>query len=193
MEKGLNPANSVWLWGEGTRLSLPGFKDKYGLSGSIISAVDLLKGIGICAGLDSIDVPGATGNIHTDFTAKKNAALKELKSGKDFVYIHIEAPDECGHRREIENKVKSIELIDEKIVKPLLEELKFDDHKILLLPDHATPLALRTHTSEPVPFIIYESRNEQSSGASGYDEIQAAKTGIFVTEGHELMGMFLGT
>ncbi len=191
-KRGLNPANSIWLWGEGTKLTIPSYQSLYGLDGSIISAVDLLKGIGISAGLSSIDVEGATGNIHTDFTAKKNAAIRELQSGKDFVYIHVEAPDECGHRYEIENKIKAIELIDEKIVTPLLEELKqFGDFAILVMPDHPTPLALRTHTSDPVPFIVYRSDVEKTSGVNGYDEEQAASTGVYVAEGYTIMEKFL--
>ncbi|MCL1820154.1 MAG: cofactor-independent phosphoglycerate mutase [Oscillospiraceae bacterium] len=196
-ENGLHTADSIWLWGEGTRLSVPSYRDKYNLTGSVISAVDLLKGIGICAGLDVIDIPGATGNIHTNYEGKMNAALNELKSGKDFVYIHIEAPDECGHRHEIENKVLSIELIDQKILKPLLDGLTFDDYKILLMPDHPTPLSLRTHTSDPVPFVIYDSRDSAGRARcpqrAVYDEEHAAKTGIYVAEGHKLMDLFLGT
>src|SRR5690606_17190685 len=118
--KGLNPANSIWLWGEGKKPSLPNFEDVYGIKGSVISAVDLIKGIGICAGLKPVHVKGATGNINTNFKGKAEAALEELKSGQDFVYIHIEAPDECGHRQEIHNKVKSIELIDELVLGTLL-------------------------------------------------------------------------
>jgi len=191
VERGLNPATSVWLWGEGTKLSIPSFKEKYGLTGTAVSAVDLVKGLAISAGLDVVDVPGVTGNIHTNYVGKKDAAVDALKSGKNFVYIHVEAPDECGHRHEIENKVKAIELIDEKILTPLLEELKqFGEFRILLLPDHPTPLALMTHTSDPVPFALYDSSSEKGSG-KGYDEKQAEKTGVFVAEGHNLMDMFI--
>ena len=148
ISRGLRPANSIWLWGEGRKPGLPDFTAKYGLSGSVVSAVDLIKGIGICAGLDTVDVAGATGNINTNFRGKAEAALKELQNGKDFVYIHIEAPDECGHRFEIENKVRSIELIDELVVGVLLEGLAaYDDFSLMVLPDHPTPLSLRTHTS----------------------------------------------
>ncbi len=190
--RGLRPANSIWLWGEGQKPSLTKFKEKYGLRGSVVSAVDLIKGIGICAGLNSIDVEGATGNIHTNFSGKAYAALKELESGQDFVYIHIEAPDECGHRHETENKVKSIELIDEKVVGTLLKGLeKFDDYRLLLLPDHPTPLSLRTHTSEPVPYLIYQKSSHAPSGLNGYDELQAKSTGIFIKEGYTLMDRFI--
>ena len=192
MERGLKPANSIWLWGDGTRPTLDKFEDKYGKKGSMISAVDLLKGIGICAGLDSVDVEGATANIHTNFTGKKDAAIQALKNGKDLVYLHIDAPDECGHRGDIADKVHSIELIDEKILAPLIEELKaLGDYCILLSPDHATPLRLRSHTSEPVPFVIYNSTAERDSGVTAYSEEEAKKTGIFIEEGHTLMAQFL--
>jgi 2,3-bisphosphoglycerate-independent phosphoglycerate mutase len=193
VEEGLHPANSIWLWGEGRKPTLPLFKDLYGVSGSMISAVDLLKGIAICAGLDVINVKGATGNIHTNFEGKAHAALKELQSGKDFVFIHIEAPDECGHRGEIHNKVKSIELIDQKILKFMLENMgQFDDYKILLLPDHPTPLSLRTHTRSPVPYVIYHKNSLQYSGLNNYDELSAEKTSNFINVGSNLMSIFLG-
>lgn len=190
-QKGLRPANSIWLWGEGKKPMLSSFKEKYSISGSVISAVDLLKGIGICAGLTSIDVEGATGNIHTNFSGKAAAALEALKTD-DFVYVHIEAPDECGHRYEVENKPRSIELIDEKVVGPILEGIKaFGDYRILVLPDHPTPLSLRTHTSEPVPFILYDSTDEKVSGVTGYDEEQAKTSGVFIEEGYTLMDLFI--
>ncbi len=192
ISRGLRPANSIWLWGEGRKPGLPDFTAKYGLSGSVVSAVDLIKGIGICAGLDTVDVAGATGNINTNFRGKAEAALKELQNGKDFVYIHIEAPDECGHRFEIENKVRSIELIDELVVGVLLEGLAaYDDFSLMVLPDHPTPLSLRTHTSDPVPYVIYRKRSEKPSGVAGYDEFQAQETGVYVEEGHKLMDRFL--
>ncbi|MCR4435987.1 MAG: cofactor-independent phosphoglycerate mutase [Clostridiales bacterium] len=190
--RGLRPANSIWLWGEGKKPAIPSFYDKYRVKGSVISAVDLIKGIGLCAGLKSIDVEGATGNIHTNFMGKAKAALKELEAGQDFVYIHIEAPDECGHRYEIDNKVRSIELIDAQVVGPLLEGLKqFDDYRILVLPDHPTPLPLRTHTPEPVPFLLYQKSREKLSGADGYDELQAGQSGISIEEGYTLMDRFV--
>ncbi len=190
--RGLRPANSIWLWGEGKKPAIPKFTDKYGIKGSVVSAVDLIKGIGICAGLDSIDVEGATGNINTNFRGKAEAALKELRNGKDFVYVHVEAPDECGHRYEIDNKVRSIELIDSEIVGVLLEGMKeFDDYGIMVLPDHPTPLSLRTHTPEPVPYIIYRKGSSMPSGIAGYDEFQAQRTGIFVEKGCTLMDRFI--
>ncbi len=189
--RGLRTANSIWLWGEGKKPALSSFQEKYEKTGAMISAVDLLKGIGICAGLDSIDVEGATGNIDTNFIGKANAAIKALEDGKDFVYVHVEAPDECGHRYEIENKVKAIELLDSQIVKPILEGISKFDYRVLVLPDHPTPLRLRTHTSEPVPFIIYDSTNEVQSQANSYDEFEAEKSGVFVEDGYKLMDLFI--
>lgn len=192
IERGLHPANSIWLWGEGKKPALASFHDKYHLNGAVVSAVDLIKGIGICAGLKSVEVEGATGNIQTNFSGKVEAVLNELESGRDFVYLHIEAPDECGHRAEIDNKVRSIELIDEKIIGILLKEMeKYDDYRLLILPDHPTPIALRTHTAEPVPFLLYQKTVGMESGLSGYDEFQAKETGLFFKEGYSLMDYFI--
>ncbi|EPR14124.1 cofactor-independent phosphoglycerate mutase [Ruminiclostridium papyrosolvens] len=189
--RGLRTANSIWLWGEGKKPALSSFQEKYHKTGAMISAVDLLKGIGICARLDSIDVEGVTGNIDTNFIGKANAAIKALEDGKDFVYVHVEAPDECGHRHEIQNKVKSIELLDSQIVKPILEGIRKFEYRVLVLPDHPTPLRLRTHTSEPVPFIIYDSTNEIQSPAKSYDEFEAKKSDVFVEDGYRLMDLFI--
>ena len=193
IEKGLKPANAIWIWGEGKKPSISSFKEKYGLEGSVISAVDLIKGLGICAGLDSIEVEGATGNIHTNFVGKAKAAVLELKKGKDFVYLHIEAPDECGHRFELENKVKSIELIDEKVLRIVKEEMDLlgEEYSLMFLPDHPTPLSLRTHTADPVPFLIYRSNKELSNPHQTYDEKGGSKTGILFEKGHELMDHFI--
>ena len=159
VKKGLNPANSIWIWAKAKKPSLDSFYGKYGLKGSVISAVDLVKGIGICAGLHSIDVEGATGNIHTNYAGKAKATLNELKKGQDFVYLHIEAPDECGHQGNAPDKVKSIELIDEKVVGPIKEGLDSlnEDYEIMVLPDHPTPVIKKTHTTDPVPFLIYDT------------------------------------
>lgn len=191
-KEGLKPANSIWIWGEGKKPLLPSFEKKYGLNGSMISAVDLLKGIAIAAGMESIDVEGATGNLHTNYKGKADACLDALDRGQDFVYIHIEAPDECGHRGELENKVRAIEHIDDKIVGYLLDSLekKGYDYKMLILPDHPTPLSIRTHSSDPVPYILYDSRNTEGSGLS-YTEENAAKTGKHCHKGHLLMDYFL--
>ncbi|MDA8213071.1 MAG: cofactor-independent phosphoglycerate mutase [Clostridia bacterium] len=191
--RGLRPANSLWIWGQGKKPALPGFLEKYGLTGSVISAVDLTKGLGLCAGLEVVEVPGATGNINTNFRGKALAALEELKKGKDFVYIHIEAPDEAGHRGELDNKVKAIEEIDAKVVAEVLNGLEeFDDYRVMILPDHPTPLSLRTHVPDEVPFLIYQKSCPQQSSVSGYDEDSARSTGLLVERGYELMDRFIG-
>lgn len=190
MEKGLRPANSIWLWGEGVRKDLTPFEEKYGLKGAMISAVDLLKGIGKFTGMEVISVPGATGYIDTNFRGKAQAAIDTLKKGNDFVYIHVEAPDECGHRFEIQNKVRSVELIDELILGPILKAFEGEDIKILICPDHPTPLALKTHTNAPVPYLIYDSR-KNADGMDRFCEEEAEKTGRFVGVGHTLMEHFL--
>lgn len=192
--RGLRPATSIWLWGQGKKPSISSFEEKYGLKGSVISAVDLAKGLGICAGLKVINVPGATGNVNTNFKGKAEAAIKAFKDGDDFVYLHMEAPDESGHRGEIDNKIKSIEKIDEEVLAYLLGELAKlnDSFRILLLPDHPTPLVLRTHVSDPVPFMIYDSTNPVSSNVKSFDEVQAKETGLMLKEGFRLMDRFIG-
>ncbi len=193
-ERGLKKANSIWIWGEGKKPLLSDFYEKYGLRGTVISAVDLIKGIGMCAGLDVVDVEGATGNVHTNYKGKADAALKAVKGGSDYVYIHLEGPDECGHRHEIENKVKAIELIDEKIVKYIKDALDSEgiEYRMLILPDHPTPLSLRTHTRDSVPYVIYDSTNEKENDVVSYTEEEAKKSGILIEEGHNLMERFLG-
>ena len=189
--EGKCPANSIWLWGEGTKPSLPDFKAKYGVDGTIISAVDLLKGIAKCANMGAPDVQGATGYIDTNFEGKAQCAIEELKT-KDFVYIHIEAPDECGHRNEPENKVKSIELIDSKVLSLLLPELdKYPDYKILVLPDHPTPIVTMTHAADPVPFMIYQKSKEKDNGVVSFNEATAKATGNYIEVGHTLMDYFI--
>ncbi len=192
-ERGLRPANSIWIWGEGKKPRLDSFYEKFGLRGAVISAVDLIKGIAICAGMKAIDVPGATGNIHTDFDAKAQACLDALSDGYDFVYIHIEAPDECGHRHEIDNKVRAISLIDEKVVGKITRELdqKGEDYRMLILPDHPTPLSLRTHTKDPVPYILYDSRKKGDSGFSCYCEKNAKLANVYEKAGYNLLKAFL--
>ena len=185
IEKGERPANSIWLWGQGTRAALPRFEEKYGIKGAVISAVDLLKGIAKSAKMESIDVDGATGYIDTNFEGKTAAAIKALENN-DYVYVHLEAPDECGHRRETENKVKAIEMIDKKVLAPILEALDGSDYRIMILPDHPTPIATATHSSEPVPFMIYDSTAE-NSGVELFCEETAAKTGVFVEHGPSLI------
>lgn len=190
--RGKRPANSIWLWGEGTKPLLDNFSEKFGKKGSMISAVDLLKGIAICAGMNSVDVEGATGYLDTNFDGKCKAAIEEFKKGADLVYIHVEAPDECGHRGEIENKVKAIEMIDEHILAPVVEFLRgYDDFAVLVCPDHPTPLSIRTHTSTPVPYLIYDSKNEIDSGVKVFCEKEARETGNYIEKGFTMMNYFL--
>ena len=192
-EKGLRPANSCWFWGEGTKPAVSPFYEKYGVKGGVVSAVDLIKGIGICAGMEVVDVPGATGNIHTNFMGKADAALDLLKNGCDLVYIHVEAPDESGHRHELDNKIKSIEKIDEMLGK-MIPQLKAwgEDYAIMLLPDHPTPIPLMTHIGDPVPFVLYRSDDEcTTKGVPTYCEADAAATGLFIDPGCELMKKFI--
>ncbi len=191
--RGKRPANSIWLWGEGTKPMLDSFEELYGVKGSMISAVDLLKGIAICAKMKSVDVEGATGYIDTNFEGKANAAINEFKNGAELVYVHVEAPDECGHRFEAENKVKAIELIDKKVLTPIVEALEGmnEDFAVLVCPDHPTPLNTKTHSRTPVPYLIYRSNTEVSSGVEKFTEAEAEKTGVFIDKGYTLMNRFL--
>ncbi|OPY59300.1 MAG: 2,3-bisphosphoglycerate-independent phosphoglycerate mutase [Pelotomaculum sp. PtaU1.Bin065] len=191
IKKGLRPATSIWLWGQGKKPALPKFTDKYRLTGSVISAVDVIKGIGICAGLEVVEVEGATGDIHTNFRGKVMAALEELREGKDFVYIHVEAPDEAGHRGELANKVKAIEEVDKMLAELLKGLNQFKDYKIMLLPDHYTPMSIRTHSSNPVPFVIYANGVNTNSKITAYNEEAARKSDLFLATGPELMDYFI--
>lgn len=192
-KKGLHEANSIWLWGEGRRPKLEDFRAKNGVSGCVVSAVDLLKGIGICAGMETPLVEGATGYIDTDFEGKAQAGIDAFKRGTDLVYLHFEAPDECGHRGEAQNKVKAIEYIDRRALKPMLDYLDScgDDYRILIMPDHPTPLETMTHSSEPVPYILFDSRVKKK-GIASFTEKNAAQTGIFVEHGPDIMKKLLG-
>lgn len=193
-KRGLRPANGIWIWGEGIKPQLPSFKEKYHIDGAVISAVDLIKGIGIGAGMTSIDVEGATGNVHTNYDGKAQAAIKWLiDDDKDFVYVHLEGPDECGHRGEVENKVRSIELIDEKILTPLKQALDKtnEPYRILVLPDHPTPIRLRTHTDDSIPYMIFDSRETVQNPNKIYTESFAKTTGLNTENGYELMNHFL--
>jgi 2,3-bisphosphoglycerate-independent phosphoglycerate mutase len=187
--EGKLPANAVWLWGQGPAPVMPTFAEKYGCRGAMISAVDLLKGIGRYAGLEVIDVAGATGNIDTNYEGKVDAALEALQR-LDFVYLHIEAPDEAGHGGDTELKVKAIELFDERVVCPVMSGLEKSGHdwRILLLPDHATPIAIKTHSCDPVPFAIM-GQGIEPDGVERFDE-QAAQRGAYgLVEATELLGM----
>ncbi|MDD6356166.1 MAG: cofactor-independent phosphoglycerate mutase [Oscillospiraceae bacterium] len=189
---GKGPANSIWLWGEGTRPAFDSFEDVYGIKGGVVSAVDLIKGLGQCAKMDVAEVEGATGYIDTNFEGKAKAALDLLKKGDDLVYIHFEAPDECGHRNEPENKVRAIELIDERVLPILFEGLKeYDDYKILILPDHPTPIVTRTHASDPVPYLIYHKNDEKDSKVQSINEETAKETGNYIDFGPSIMSHFL--
>ena len=194
IEKGLHPATSIWLWGQGRKPAFDSFEKMHSIKGAVISAVDLVKGLGLCAKMCVPDVEGATGNIHTNFEGKANAAIDFYKKGGEFVYLHVEAPDECGHRKEIFNKVKSIEYLDLKILAPIIEyfDKSGDDYKILVMPDHPTPLSIMTHTHEPVPFMIFDSRNvNEKYEEASYDEKYASSTNIFFDKGYQLIDHFL--
>ncbi len=189
--EGKRPGNSIWLWGEGNKPILPTFESLYGIKGSVISAVDLLKGIGLSAKMSVPEVEGATGYIDTNFEGKARCALEELENGCDLVYIHIEAPDECGHRDEPENKVRSIELIDERVMSILLEGLeKYDDYKIMILPDHPTPIVTKTHARDPVPYMIYH-KSAPKIGVETVNEETAKATGNFIENGPSIMKHFI--
>ncbi len=190
VKDGKNPANSLWFWGEGTKPKLQNFEEKFGVKGGIISAVDLLKGIAKLSGMQSIEVEGATGNYDTNFIGKAKACVEALKKGLDYVYIHMEAPDECGHHGDLERKVYSIEQID-KVVKYVYTELTLsgEDFKILICPDHPTPIKLMTHVSDPVPFLLYSSK-EKVQGVDKYNETNAKNSGVIYT-GEELMQKLL--
>lgn len=190
--RGLKPANSAWLWSPGKKPALPSFKEKWGLDAAVISAVDLIKGIGLCAQMRSIDVEGATGNVHTNYEGKANAAIEAFKEGVELVYVHVEGPDECGHRAELENKVLSIELIDKKILAPVYDYLKScgEDFKIMVLPDHPTPIRLRTHTITPVPFFIYSSKDEKV-GVMNFNEASCSDVDNYLPDGFKLMNLLI--
>ena len=187
--KGLNKANSLWFWGAGTRPALTSFEEKNHKKGAMISAVDLLKGIAVGAGMKVIEVPGANGTLHTNYEGKAMAAIKVLlEDDYDFVYVHLEAPDEMGHQGSIERKVQSIENLDQRIIKVVMEEMKkaHSEYRMLVMPDHPTPIRCRTHTSDPVPYMIYDSRKEQEHSWH-YNEAEAKKSGNVVKEGYTVI------
>lgn len=189
---GLHPkANAVWPWGQGRPLSLPDFREKSGLRGAVVSAVDLVKGLGRAAGMDVLHVDGVTGLIDTNYDGKIHAALDFLDRG-DFVYVHVEAPDECGHMGDAELKKRAIELFDERIVAPAIEATAGTDAVIVVTCDHFTPVARRTHTEDPVPFLVHATRDARTGGPSTFDETSAAGTGLFLSSGQELMDLVLG-
>ncbi len=191
--EGKNKANSLWFWGAGTKPSLQQFREKTGLQGAMISAVDLLKGIAVGAGMQVIEVPGANGSLHTNYEGKANAAVKAvLEDGCDFAYIHVEAPDEMGHQGSIENKIKSIEYLDSRVVAVVKEKMDAsgEAYRLLIAPDHPTPIRCRTHTADAVPYIIYDSAH-QRKGVATYSEKEAAATGIYEPDGYKLLDRLL--
>ncbi len=191
--QGLNPANAIWLWGQGKRPRLQNYRERFGVNASVVSAVDLIKGIGRLAGMTVCDVEGATGYIDTNFAGKAAAAIAELRRGQDFVYVHLEAPDECGHRGEAENKVRSIEEIDRQVLAPLLDALRgMGDFRLMVLPDHPTPLTIRTHTAQPVPYLLYASDGSAGPGAAPFTEATAQAAGRHTEEGCLLIRRLFG-
>jgi len=190
--KGLLPANSIWLWGQGRSPRMITLKERFGMDGFVISAVHLIKGIGILAGLEVLEVPGITGYFDTNYDGKAQYALKGLRE-KDFVYVHVEAPDEAGHMGDLQLKIDAIEAFDQKVVGAILKGIKdFDRYKILILPDHPTPLSVRTHTADPVPYLIYSNEVEDETGhGKTFDEVSAGLSGISFEKGFELIERFL--
>lgn len=190
---GLNPANSIWFWGAGTRPALDDFEAKTGKKGAMVSAVDLLKGIAVGTHMLNLDVEGATGGLDTNYKGKAMAAVDSLtEDGADVVYIHVEAPDEMGHQGSVKNKVKAIEFLDDQVIRVVAEELKKrgEDFRMLIGPDHPTPISIRTHSKDPIPFMIYDSTKEQK-GQKEYSEEAARSTGIVLEHGYDLMGRLL--
>jgi 2,3-bisphosphoglycerate-independent phosphoglycerate mutase len=188
-EMGLKPANSCWFWGAGTRPALTSFEEKFGKKGAMISAVDLLKGIAVGAQMENITVEGANGGLHTNYEGKAQAAVAAvIRDGSDFVYIHIEAPDEMGHQGSIERKIKAIEYVDGKVVRTVKESMDAsgEAYRMLILPDHPTPVAIRTHTSDPVPYLLYDSTKKEKH-TWHYNEKEAQKSGNVVQKGYELI------
>jgi 2,3-bisphosphoglycerate-independent phosphoglycerate mutase len=192
--KGLRLANSIWLWGQGRSPQMTTLVERFRIEGYVVSAVHLIKGIGILAGLEALEVPGATGYIDTNYDGKVAYALKGLKE-KDFVYIHVEAPDEAGHMGDLGLKIEMIETFDQKIVGAMLKGLQnFERYRVLVLPDHPTPLSLKTHAADPVPYVIYSSeRGLGNDTAEGFDEATARKSQVFIEKGFELIERFLRT
>lgn len=191
-KQGLNPANCCWFWGAGTKPGLSCFEEKNGVKGMMISAVDLLKGIAVGAGMGVAHVEGANGGLHTNYEGKVQAAMEALKDGYDFAYIHIEAPDEMGHQGSIEKKVQSVEFLDQRVIHPLLQKLEAEgvSFRLLIMPDHPTPIHVRTHTSDSVPYLLYDSGQELNKDWN-YNEKEAARSGNFIDRGHTLIDKLL--
>jgi len=189
-EHGKSPVNSIWLWGQGKKPELKAFRQQYGITGAMVTAVDLLKGLGASVGFEIVDVPGATGYLDTNYEGKASAVLDAL-GRVDLVYLHVEAPDEASHSGSLVDKIRALEDFDSRAVGPILNGLeKIGSFRVLLLPDHSTPLEVRTHTGDEVPFAVYDSGRSPGSGRT-YDEENAAASGIHLDMGHELMGRFV--
>ena len=191
-KKGLNPANCCWFWGAGTKPMLSSFEEKNGVKGMMVSAVDLLKGIAVGAGMGVAHVEGANGGLNTNYEGKTQAALDALKNGYDFAYIHVEAPDEMGHQGSVEKKVKSIEYLDQRVIGPLTKALDEDktEYRLLVMPDHPTPIRVRTHTADSVPYLLYDS-NIQQEHTWNYNEKEAKESGNYVAKGHTIIDKLL--
>lgn len=191
-KKGLNPANCCWFWGAGTKPMLSSFEEKNGVKGMMVSAVDLLKGIAVGAGMGVARVEGANGGLNTNYEGKTQAALDALKNGYDFVYIHVEAPDEMGHQGSVEKKVRSIEYLDQRVIGPLTKALDEEkaDYRLLVMPDHPTPIRVRTHTSDSIPYLIYDSTDHQEH-TWNYNEKEAKESGNFIAKGHTIIDKLL--
>lgn len=189
---GKNPANTLWIWGQGTKPNLSSFKEKYHIDGVAISAVDLIKGIAICAGLEALEVEGATGTLHTNFEGKAQAAIAAFKEGKDFVYLHLEGPDECSHQGDMAGKIQCLQDIDHRVLKPIVDYLESwgEDYKILVVPDHRTPLAIRTHSSTPVPFVIFDSKKKVEESSNRHFDEESGSEGRYFDSGYSLADYF---
>jgi 2,3-bisphosphoglycerate-independent phosphoglycerate mutase len=194
IKAGRNPANSIWIWGQGKKPMLPSFYEKYGIRGAVVAAVDLIKGIGLCAGLDARDIPGATGTLLTNFAGKAQGAIEEFRSGKDFVYIHVEAPDECGHQGDLSGKIESMRRIDADVFAPVLAYLRGcgEAYRILVVPDHRTPIEIRTHSSEPVPYVLFDSERPLPPAADKAFSEAAGERGPHFADGAALADHFFG-
>ncbi len=192
IEEGKNPANSIWVWGQGYAPKFTPFQKLYGKTGAVISAVDLLKGIGVYAGMDVIEVQGATGYLDTNYEGKASAAIEVLKT-RDLVFVHVEAPDEAGHEGSIDKKLKAVEDFDSRIVAPILKHAKASDEPftILVLPDHPTPISIKTHARDPVPFAVYRTDKADSDSAESFDEDSAKKGSLGLVKASDLIGILV--
>jgi 2,3-bisphosphoglycerate-independent phosphoglycerate mutase len=186
-DNGKRKATTIWLWGQGRAPKMPTLKERFGIDGGVIAAVDIINGLGVYAGLERIPVPGITGYLDTNYRGKGEYGLRTLEQ-KDLVFIHVEAPDEAGHMGDVEKKIQAIEDFDEKVVGTLLQGMdRWPDWKLLLLPDHPTPIVLKTHVADPVPFVLFSSSERENSKQRGYNETDGKKTGIVVKNGFQLI------